>query len=67
MKTLQIRKTELLQKSRKIKVTLNNGTVVKIESCYESWQQYGGNREELFLTMPIAEKYNNWLHGGDLP
>lgn len=48
---------------RKIKVTLSNKTVIYIESCYESWQQYGGTENELWLTVPIAEKYNNWLHG----
>lgn len=48
---------------RKIKVTLNNKTRIYIESCYESWQQYGGTKDELYLTMPIAEKYNWWLHG----
>ena len=48
---------------RKIKVTLKNGTRIYIEACYESWQQYGGTTEELWLTVPIAEKYNAWLHG----
>lgn len=48
---------------RKIKCRLNNGTIVYIERCYESWQQFGGTTEELRLTMPVAEKYNGWLHG----
>ena len=66
----KIRKIELLYVNqpnrRKVKVTLTNGTRIYIESCYESWQQYGGTTEELYLTMPIAEKYNEWLHGEKL-
>lgn len=48
---------------RKIKVILTSGNVVYIEKCYESWQQYGGTQDELWETMPIAKKYNGWLHG----
>ena len=51
---------------RKIKVKLNTGATIYIERCYESWEQYGGYRDELFVTMPIAERYNGWLHGEDL-
>ena len=53
-------------KNRKIKIKLDTGSLIIIESCFESWQQYGGTNEELFFTMPIAEKFNNWLHGGDM-
>lgn len=64
---LHIKKIDLLYvnqpKKRKVKVTLSNKTIIYIESCYESWQQYGGTTDELWLTVPIAEKYNNWLHG----
>ncbi|MBO4544141.1 MAG: hypothetical protein J5725_13305 [Bacteroidales bacterium] len=64
---LKVKKVELQHKNcisrRRVKVTLNNGAIVYIESCYESWQQYGGTREELMLTMPIAERFNDWLHG----
>ena len=67
MKEPKIRKIEFLYRNqpsrRKIKCTLTNGTRIYIESCYESWQQYGGTTNELFITMPIAEKYNDWLHG----
>ena len=52
---------------RKVKVALTNGTKITIESCHESWEQYGGNRDELCTTVPIAQRYNDWLHGGDLP
>ncbi len=51
---------------RKIKVKLSSGSTISIEKCYESWEQYGGTESELFETMPIAEKYNNWLHGEEL-
>ena len=71
MKQLAIRRIELLYnnrpKQRKVKVTLTNGTRIYIERCYESWQQYGGTRSELYLTMPLAEKYNAWLHGEPEP
>ena len=49
--------------NRQVEVTLSNGTVIKIEKWYESWQQYGGTIEELGMTVDIAERYNNWLHG----
>lgn len=49
--------------NRQVEVTLSNGTVIKIEKCYESWQQYGGTIEELGMTVDITERYNNWLHG----
>ena len=66
MSDTKIKKIELLNvnrpKLRKVKVTLTNKTRIYIETCYESWQQYGGNPEELSLTVPIAEKYNVWLH-----
>lgn len=66
-KPMKIRRVDFLYANqvqrRKIKVTLTNGTRIYIESCYESWQQYGGTTEELCLTMPIAERNNEWLHG----
>lgn len=67
MANIEVRKIELLYVNqpnrRKVKVTLNTGSVVYIERCYESWQQYGGTTQELYETMPIAEEYNAWLHG----
>lgn len=51
-------------KNRKIKVELSTGSIITIEACHESWEQYGGTTEELYITMPTAEKYNDWLHGG---
>lgn len=67
-KELKVRKIELLYVNqpnrRKVKVTLTNGTRIYIERCYESWQQYGGTIDELRVSQPIAEKYNEWLHEG---
>jgi len=51
--------------SRKIKVALSTGNTVTIEACCESWEQYGGTEQELWVTMPIAEKYVGWLHGDE--
>ena len=65
----EIKKVEFLYKNqpnrRKIKITMKSGNIIYIESCCESWQQYGGSVEELYKTMKIAEKFNNWLHGKD--
>ena len=52
---------------RKIEVTLSDGTVITIEALHESWQQYGGTTDDLYITQPIAEAHNDWLHGGELP
>lgn len=52
---------------RELKVKLDNGTTIRIGACYESWQQWGGTTEELYVTMPIAESHNEWLHGGERP
>ena len=51
---------------RKIEVTISNGTVITIVACQESWEQYGGTLDELYLTADVTERYNKWLHGGDL-
>jgi len=53
--------------SRKLKIKLSTGSTVTAESCYEGWQQYGGGEKELYVTMPIVEKHNEWLHGGERP
>lgn len=72
MDDLQVIKVEFVNtdsiKDRECNCTLNNGTKVHISSCYESWEQWGGTRNELYVTMPIAERINDWLHGvGDEP
>ena len=70
MGDVKVSKVEFLYvnqpKRRKIKVTLTNKKKIYIERCYESWEQYGGTTDELYITMPIAERYNDWLHGEDL-
>ncbi len=54
--------------SRECICTLSNGTEIHIVACYESWQQYGGTQNELWLTVDIAEAINDWLHGfGPMP
>lgn len=53
--------------ARKLKIALSNGTIIYAESCYESWQQWGGTTSELQITMPVVENHNDWLHGGDRP
>jgi hypothetical protein len=53
--------------ARKLKIILSNNTIIYAESCYESWMQYGGTQNELYITMPIIEKHNKWLHGGNRP
>ena len=67
MGDVKVSKVEFLYvnqpKRRKIKVTLTNKTKIYIESCHESFEQYGGTRDELYITVPIAERYNDWLHG----
>ena len=52
---------------RMVKVGLSNGAVVKIVPCYEGWEQYNATVEEKKVTISIAERFNNWLHGGEFP
>ena len=53
---------------REVVCTLDNGTEVHITDCYESWEQWGGNRDELACTVDVADCINEWLHGiGDFP
>jgi len=58
---------EKVPSRRQLKITLSNGTVVRAEACYESWQQWGGRESELWITMPVVENHNDWLHGGCRP
>ena len=68
-KMIRIKSVKLIygrcKADRKIKVELNTGATITIEALYESWRQYGGTEEELWVTLPTAEKYNGWLHGED--
>ena len=69
MNSLKIKKIELVgenrPKNRKVKVTLSNGTKITIVPCCESWEQFGGTTEELRVTVPVADRYNAWLHGAE--
>lgn len=59
MGDVKVSKVEFLYvnqpKRRKIKVTLTNKTKIYIESCYESWQQYGGTTDELYIIYHYAD------------
>lgn len=48
---------------REIEITLDNGTVIHACACYEAWEQWGGTTDELWVSMPIVEANNRWLHG----
>jgi hypothetical protein len=71
MKTIKIKSVQYLSENRpskrELKIKLNNGTTIRACSCYESWEQWGGNNEELYITMPFVEAHNEWLHGGSKP
>lgn len=70
MRKIRIIRVEFLYysqpKRRKIKCVLSNGHKVYIQSSYEAWMQWGGTTEDLYVTQPIAEEFNAWLHGEDL-
>ena len=56
-------KNELITRNKKgeiteINFTLSNGTRITAQSCYESWQQWGGTTEELGLTVDRLEELN---------
>lgn len=55
------------KRERMVKVRLSNGAVVKIVPCYEGWQQYNATVEEKRANVRIAERFNDWLHGGEFP
>ena len=52
---------------REVHVFLDNGTIVKIVLCYESWEQYNATTPELSHTIDVADAVNDWLHGGEEP
>lgn len=68
MKRIYIKCVYFLGQRRKndrmIKVKLSNGAVVKIVACWESWEQYSATVDEKRVTLSIAERFNDWLHGG---
>ena len=52
---------------REVHVALDNGSVVHICACQESFEQYNGTLDELKTTLDIAESSVEWLHGGERP
>ncbi len=54
-------------KQRDIRVCLSNGDFVNITACYEAYEQYGGTLKDKQITLPVAEAFNGWLHGKELP
>lgn len=64
---VRIKKIQHLYKNnvsrRQLKITLTNGTIIRADACYESWEQYGGCADELRITVDIVERNNRWLHG----
>lgn len=52
---------------REVHVALDNGSVVHICACQESFEQYNGTLDELKTTIDIAESSVEWLHGGERP
>jgi len=71
MKTLYVKTiSHLYEKTpsrRQLKIKLSNGTTIRAEACHESWEQWGGTTEELYVSMPVVERHNEWLHGGERP
>lgn len=68
---IYIKQIEYLRENRpsqrQLKITLSDKTIIRAEKCHESWEQWGGTTDALYLTMPIVEKHNEWLHGGERP
>ena len=52
---------------RELRLQLSNGDTVHAVRCYEAWQQWGASESDLYITMPIVEQHNDWLHGGERP
>ncbi len=50
---------------RQLKITLSNGTVVRARAWFESWEQWGGTVDELWITESTTNRYDEWLHGGE--
>jgi len=71
MKTLYVKTVSYLYEKtpsrRQLKIKLSNGTTIRAEACHESWEQWGGTTEELYVSMPVVERHNEWLHGGERP
>ena len=53
---------------REVHAIFDDGNTVIISPCCESWEQYGSPLRHRFLSVNIAQRCNNWLHGkGEFP
>ena len=70
MAKFRIRRVEFKRYSqlndRRIMVAFSDGQVAYIVPCSESWEIYNCDLEHKQMAMPIAEKFNYYLHGEDL-
>lgn len=65
---MRVTRVTLIPDNRTIEVVLNTGAVIQIEGDRQggSYMQYGGTKEELGFTQPIASHFENWLLGESL-
>ena len=70
MTNIKIRRVEFLNYSRKskrmIKVTFTDGEVAYISPCCEGWETWHCDFYHKQMAMPIAQKFNGYLHGRSL-
>ena len=70
MADIKISRVEFLYYSRKdkrmIKVTFTDREVAYISPCHEGWEIWHCTVPYKQVAMPIADKYNGYLHGADL-
>lgn len=67
---LCIAKTELLREYthlRQLRITLTNGTVIRVEKSLVGVDIWGGTVDEVKLVAERIEKYKEWLKGGPRP
>ena len=51
---------------REVSVTLSNGSVIDIAACHGGFVQSGGVQGDFIVTHPVAERFCDWLNGGEL-
>ena len=64
MKSIEFRE---LKTCRKIRIRMKSGRTIVGEAYGDSWIQSGGRDDEMYHTVALMEKYNDWLHGGPMP
>ena len=52
--------------SRRIDITLINETIITVEGYRGGFIQSCGFGEEFDITQPVAERFVEWLNGGEL-